>query len=196
MPCIGRESNQGLPHGRRDFYHWPTNACIEEHFVSQNRPDTNVQLQDSKSLLTSRNAGTPQLLISTVVSIPWSCVKPGMWRFLPLFSLNVKRQFVLVTQMIQHYNFARLSRGRPGFNSPTGRQVLKLPNTYNLPYFKKHEASVSKGGFLISVTSVTKLNRRSTLAQLLHCVRMAERSKALRSGRTCEHHLCSISLTV
>ena len=27
VPCIGRESNPGLPRGRREFYHWTTNAC-------------------------------------------------------------------------------------------------------------------------------------------------------------------------
>ena len=25
--CIGGESNPGLPRGRREFYHWTTNAC-------------------------------------------------------------------------------------------------------------------------------------------------------------------------
>ena len=75
-------------------------------FGSQNRPDTHLHLRDSKSSLASRNTATPQLLISTVVSVPRSCVKPGMGRSLVLLSPNEKRQFVLVTQMIQRYNFA------------------------------------------------------------------------------------------
>ena len=30
--CIGRESNPGLPRGRREFYHWTTNALVEGGF--------------------------------------------------------------------------------------------------------------------------------------------------------------------
>ena len=26
--CTGRESNPGLPRGRREFYHWTTSACL------------------------------------------------------------------------------------------------------------------------------------------------------------------------
>ena len=30
--CIGRESNPSLPRGRREFYHWTTNACNVVNF--------------------------------------------------------------------------------------------------------------------------------------------------------------------
>ncbi len=29
IPCIGRELNPGLPRGRREFYHWTTDAYIK-----------------------------------------------------------------------------------------------------------------------------------------------------------------------
>ena len=35
LSCTGRESNPGLPRGRREFYHWTTSACLEKrlHFL-------------------------------------------------------------------------------------------------------------------------------------------------------------------
>ena len=34
--CIGRESNPGLPRGRRESYHWTTNACVKAYFYPWN----------------------------------------------------------------------------------------------------------------------------------------------------------------
>ena len=31
-PCIGGESNPGLPRGRREFYHWTTNALRVDQY--------------------------------------------------------------------------------------------------------------------------------------------------------------------
>ena len=83
MNCIGRESNPALPRGRREFYHWTTNACLWK--IQRNSDSLNDQCLLAK---TPENFRVTQKLIRKMV---WKCiVKKRNPNFLSRWEVIVK----------------------------------------------------------------------------------------------------------